>query len=106
MQTPKSLIETRINQTLDELPLLMTAVMAESAVTELLRDAATSQDRANRWRQYGDLKAAGSAYVGWYAKNRALASSEMYEAFLDALDILLPAPEDEDERENDERDCW
>jgi hypothetical protein len=97
MQTQKSLIEQQIDQALDTFPLLMTAVMAESAITDILRSAAASQDRADRWRQYSDLKRAGSAYVGWGAKNPALASPAMYQAFLDALDTLLPPSLSEDD---------
>ena len=67
-------------------------MIAESGLMELLTMAATEQDAANRWTRYEQLKAAGAGYVGWKAGQDALASTSAYEAFIEALDSLLPAP--------------
>lgn len=90
-----SLTEARITQVLAASSALQDAVIAESALMELLTQAATEQDDTNRWTRYEELKRAGSGYVGWRAQHPALRGPHVYQAFVEALDELLPVPLDE-----------
>ena len=89
----RELTETRIMQALANHPALQEAVIAESALMELLTCAASEPDARRRWRRYEELKRVGSGYVGWQARQPALQSSAVYEAFVSALDELLPLEE-------------
>lgn len=89
------LIEYRVSQVLAASPALQEAVIAESGLMELLTQAATEQDGDNRWRRYEELKRAGSQFVGWRARHPGARQPGMYEAFVEALDELLPVPLEE-----------
>lgn len=91
--------ELRVRQLMDKTPILQKAVLAEPDVFSLLLTAASSQDCANRWRRYEELKRAGSCYVGWDARIPALQSPAVYEAFVTALDELLPVESAQAEEE-------
>ena len=88
----RDLIEWRVSQALAASAVLQDAVIAESGLMEILTLAAAEDDQANRWARYEELKSAGAGYVGWKAGQDRLASTSAYEAFIEALDSLLPAP--------------
>ena len=96
-----NLIEQRVAQELAASPVLQEAVIVESQLLELLTRAAGEQDGANRWQRYEELKRAGSRLVGWRAAQQELRSSGMYEAFIEALDKLLPTPDEEQSEDDD-----
>lgn len=87
----RELTEPRIMAVLADHPALQEAVIAESALMEILTLAASEQNACRRWHRYEELKRAGLGYVGWEAQRPALQSSAMYEAFVNALDELLPS---------------
>ena len=86
------LVNYRVSQVLAASDVLQDAAIAESAITDLLSQAAAEQDRGERWERYEELKAAAASYVGWGAKKSGLKDTSIYEAFVEALDELLPAP--------------
>jgi hypothetical protein len=44
----------------------------------------------DRWAVYSELKRKFYPYIGWGARNEALATTWHYEAFIDFIDALLP----------------
>lgn len=90
-----SLVERRLAQALASIPHLQQAVEKEPGVMELLTIAAKQQSRADRWLRYEALKGMGTGLVGWGAKQEALRTTQVYEAYVTALDELLPPPLEE-----------
>jgi hypothetical protein len=85
-------LEVRIEQVLSTSPQLMQAVSIEPRVLDLLRSAAAPNSRETRWECYESLRDMGSGLVGWRSRHIPLRSPRMYEAFVQALDELLPDP--------------
>jgi len=90
-----NLIEYRISQALAASQTLRDAVVVESGLMELLSLAAAEENQAARWQRYEDLKKAALDYVGGGAQKEALRTTHAYEAFIEALDELLPEPLEE-----------
>lgn len=74
---------------------------AEPILLDLLKLAASQNNRAERWQMYETLKYACSQFVGWHATNPAIRDSDSYSQIIEALDLLLPAPEIDDETQED-----
>lgn len=87
----------RINRALQARPSIKDVITIEPKVLEVLKLAAIQECRAERWQMYEILKYIASHYVGWDANQPALRSSDAYSMVMDALDIILPSPEIEDE---------
>lgn len=86
----KSLAQQRVTQALEASPGLMDAAIVEPRITNLLTVAATQENPDAHWRIYEALKAVGTHLVGWEAEHPALRTSELYEALMRAIDLLLP----------------
>lgn len=67
-------------------------VTVEPEVLAILRDVARTPPPSHwtRWHAYSDLKRRCNDYIGWNARNRALATTQHYEAFIAFIDALLP----------------
>lgn len=90
-------IETRIEKAIETHPRIKDVIKVDPTVLEILRLAASQSCRAERWQMYEILKLVSSQYVGWHASKPELRTSVCYEMMMDALDILLPTPEIDDE---------
>lgn len=90
-------VEERIENAIETRPRIKAVIKAEPMVMEIFRLAASQSCRSERWQMYEILKHVSSKYVGWHATNPDLCNSICYEMVMDALDILLPTPEIDDE---------
>lgn len=73
----------------------------EPVLLDLMKLAASQNNRAERWQMYETLKYACSQFVGWDAANPALRDSNSYCKIIEAFDVLLPAPEIDGETRED-----
>lgn len=87
----------RVNQALSHYPRLQAMIDAEPSVLKLLKLASMQRSGFARWRAYEILKRIGMQYVGWDARNPELRNSLCYEAYVLAIDFLLPSESAEDE---------
>jgi len=65
-------------------------VTVEPEILVILKTAALYSDYANRWHMYTELKQRFLPLVGHYAQKPEIATSQHYEAMIDAIDYLLP----------------
>lgn len=97
----KELSEMHVQKVMRSHPTIGAIVDAEPIVLDLLKVAASQKNRSERWQMYEMLKYACSQFVGWDATNASLRSEHHYLQVMEALDLLLPTPEIEDETLDD-----
>lgn len=93
--------EQQVQKVLVSHPAIGNIIKAEPVLLEILKLAASQDNRAERWQMYETLKYVCSQFVGWRATNPALKNSGSYDQIIKALDLLLPSPEIEDETPED-----
>ncbi|SRR5258708_3909287 len=80
---------------LQQEPVMQRVIAAEPLVLGLLKIAAEQHEPGERWHAYTALKHMGAMLVGWDARRASLRSTAYYEAYVAAIDLLLPIDEDE-----------
>lgn len=83
-----------VDEVISGSPALQVIVEAEPMVRDLLQEATQGAAR-DRWQRYETLKQAGKRHVGWSARQEALAEPRYYQAYVEAIDALLPSESEE-----------
>ncbi len=84
-----------VEQVLERSPLIAEAIDLDMRVRSLIVKASREACYDDRWQTYENLKHEAETVVGYGASNAALKSSVFYDAFIDAIDALLPQHEND-----------
>lgn len=93
--------EQQVQKVLVSHPAISTIIEKEPVLLDVLKLAASQSNRAERWQMYETLKYVCSQFVGWYAANPAIKDSGSCCQIIEALDLLLPMPEIDEETQED-----
>jgi hypothetical protein len=79
----------------DVLDLIEQATMREPSLYTIIGEACAANQlaRYNRIETYIELRNRADRFVGWYARDKSLATTEHYDAIIGLINALLPPDE-------------